>query len=695
MQELHGQTALPAYSFPIAPGAAYTKEVFFDAFGKRIQVHILRLDPSAGIKITAALPDDRDQWGMQQTSRMARAANMHCPGVIGAVNADFFNMANGRPEGAFIRNGITLKDDMLPDRHFFGITRAGAFVIGDFEHFHRIRGDLETAVGGRDLLVWQGALQQPVIEDIPVRHPRTAVCIMPEGTLMLVAVDGRAPQVSEGMTLPQLAKYLRDMGAIHALNLDGGGSSTFVLRMPGEADLKQVNLASDGVERECADALLVRSLSRPDGVCVKAWLIPYQPQIAPGAAVSFSATGLDASGARCAIEGAVQWKVMPESAGGIDVNGMFTANGDACDAEILLFTDDKILGRNPIQIVLPDTLQISADDLLLPDHERCAIRVYAYRDSLPVCISPGCLHMEADESLGQAADKCTLITGDEGGAGSITVSAYGISVSEQIQIGRLPIAFDLSQSMTKWETENASLESVAFPEVFTRTERAALRVTMQGKRASFTGSFPIPRRAKTASVWVCAEKGPLPVLYLTTHADSGSSHAVAMREQPTSGSLWHYMEADLPALPLTPQELWLRIDAEGEPGSRFLLDGLRAIFSVKHDDVTMPEVKKVSIRRRANGRYHITVWAGKDMQKPYATPIAFDRVRVMIDDKEYTGLKGYYGINRGNSTVMLHDIPIPDGAHTLKVCAADCFGNQVWKEYALTSALLQEKEIIL
>jgi putative cell wall-binding protein len=57
------------------------------------------------------------------------------------------------------------------------------------------------------------------------RAPRTAVCFLPGGTLVLVLVDGRQPGYSIGWTPRQLADYLVSIGCLDALNLDGGGST--------------------------------------------------------------------------------------------------------------------------------------------------------------------------------------------------------------------------------------------------------------------------------------------------------------------------------------------------------------------------------------------------------------------------------------------------------------------------------------
>ncbi len=58
------------------------------------------------------------------------------------------------------------------------------------------------------------------------RYPRAALAVTDE-RLLLVAVDGRTGR-DAGMTLPELASTLAKLGAVDALNLDGGGSASLV-----------------------------------------------------------------------------------------------------------------------------------------------------------------------------------------------------------------------------------------------------------------------------------------------------------------------------------------------------------------------------------------------------------------------------------------------------------------------------------
>lgn len=80
------------------------------------------------------------------------------------------------------------------------------------------------------------------------RSPRTAVGIRPDGTLLILVADGRS-SVSAGLTLNELARYLQKLGAVQAVNFDGGGSSEMVL------DGHIMNRPSDGAERPVSIAL--------------------------------------------------------------------------------------------------------------------------------------------------------------------------------------------------------------------------------------------------------------------------------------------------------------------------------------------------------------------------------------------------------------------------------------------------------
>ena len=108
------------------------------------------------------------------------------------------------------------------------------------------------AIGGSPVLIDNGQIMvSPCSSYLCKRHPRSAVGIKSNGDIMLFQVDGRS-SASVGMTLVELAKAMQKRGAVWALNLDGGGSSTMWIKGKGV-----VNNPSDGVERSVTSALLV------------------------------------------------------------------------------------------------------------------------------------------------------------------------------------------------------------------------------------------------------------------------------------------------------------------------------------------------------------------------------------------------------------------------------------------------------
>jgi len=84
------------------------------------------------------------------------------------------------------------------------------------------------------------------------KNPRTAIGIKATGEIMLVVIDGRKARYSVGMTTFQEAVFMKKHGAVWALNLDGGGSSTMWIKGTGV-----VNRPSDGTERAVSSAVLV------------------------------------------------------------------------------------------------------------------------------------------------------------------------------------------------------------------------------------------------------------------------------------------------------------------------------------------------------------------------------------------------------------------------------------------------------
>jgi hypothetical protein len=110
------------------------------------------------------------------------------------------------------------------------------------------------ALGGGPEIVRDGA---PVFRageafttaQLGFRAPRTGVGQLADGRVILVTVDGRQPGYSVGMTNFELAQTLVRLGAVRAMALDGGGSTTMAF------DGRLLN-RPPGLARPVSDALL-------------------------------------------------------------------------------------------------------------------------------------------------------------------------------------------------------------------------------------------------------------------------------------------------------------------------------------------------------------------------------------------------------------------------------------------------------
>ena len=116
---------------------------------------------------------------------------------------------------------------------------------------------VSDAIGGGPVLVRDGrpvyrANEAFTVSQIAPRHPRTAIGQLADGRILMVVVDGRQSGYSVGMTTFEMALTMVRLGAVRAMQLDGGGSST--LAFEGTV----LNSPSDGRERAISTALMLQ-----------------------------------------------------------------------------------------------------------------------------------------------------------------------------------------------------------------------------------------------------------------------------------------------------------------------------------------------------------------------------------------------------------------------------------------------------
>jgi exopolysaccharide biosynthesis protein len=158
---------------------------------------------------------------------------------------------------------------------------------------------LASAVGGGPLLVANGAPADdpnaPAPEERDRRFPVSGAALAAGDELLLVAVDGRAPAYSIGVTRPQFASLMIALGASSAMAFDSGGSATLVARVLGERNASVLNVPSDGEERAVGDGFFVYS-DAPYGPPARLVARPAQIVALPNANVPVALALTDAAG---------------------------------------------------------------------------------------------------------------------------------------------------------------------------------------------------------------------------------------------------------------------------------------------------------------------------------------------------------------------------------------------------------------
>ena len=284
---------------------------------------------------------------------------------------------------------------------------------------------LEQLIGGNTWLV-QNGVPNPDNGD---RHPRTSVGFNQDTTIFyLFVVDGRQPGFSIGMSYKELGDYMKIWGVHNGLNLDGGGSSTMVVR----GDI--VNSPSDiGGERSVSNSLLLISTA-PTGSLSSIRINPREVFINGGSSINLTAKGFDEYFNPVSIlAGSLIWSCDP-SIGSITQNGVFTAAFDTISGFVYAQVDNI---RDSIVVHLTTISQIilSPDPVILQPGQSQQMTATAY-DNYNNIIAL----QQSDFQWSVTAGLGTITTGgyftaSNTGSGQIIASIDSVTGTAELTVG--------------------------------------------------------------------------------------------------------------------------------------------------------------------------------------------------------------------------------------------------------------------
>jgi len=202
---------------------------------RQIRVHHLKIDLT-NVDVLVGVNPDPDGAGVAESQLSMPMSMVRRYGCDAAVNANAFaaipDSPGKQPKGWRPRQpvdivGLAVEQGIVrsapqPQYIAFWVDYLGKPHIGNPASADGVR----DGCAGFGWLVRNGRIAAAGT-DI---HPRTALGLDAAGQVMwLVVVDGRQRNYSEGMSTPELARYMRSLGCWNAVNLDGGGSSIMMV----------------------------------------------------------------------------------------------------------------------------------------------------------------------------------------------------------------------------------------------------------------------------------------------------------------------------------------------------------------------------------------------------------------------------------------------------------------------------------
>ncbi|WP_229091000.1 phosphodiester glycosidase family protein [Bacteroides finegoldii] len=248
-------------TYTLAPGVQALEMKILSSTGLAVKMFVLEVDlKEAHLTMKASSPNEEGKLKTkQQMTLQALAYDKSGSRVLAAVNGDFF-AKDGTPQGIYYRNGTCLKGTMTDNVcTFFAITKNKKAIIGSYDEYDSYKENIQEAVGGRVRLMTNGNV---LPQTVTALEPRTAIGVTDDNVVYILVADGRNFWYSNGMRYAEMGAVMKALGAKNAINLDGGGSSTFIIRKiagfeDGRFAIRNWPYDNGGVEREVANGLLV------------------------------------------------------------------------------------------------------------------------------------------------------------------------------------------------------------------------------------------------------------------------------------------------------------------------------------------------------------------------------------------------------------------------------------------------------
>ena len=287
--------------------------------------------------------------------------------VVAGVNASFYNMTTGQPIGITFIDGVSFGTSSYDN--FFAILKDGKTAVIDYA---KNLGNYVDENG--ESTIWQAAAGSQWLvrdgKDVTAsasgsyntqRHSRTCVGITADGKVVMMVLDGRQEPFSCGGSMHELAQIMLEAGCVAAVNLDGGGSTTYASRPEGSDKVEVINRPSDGSERSISSGLIIASTAVPSNTFDRVTMNAEDEYVTVGTSTKVTVAGVSPSGSSAEIPADIAYTVV----NGTYENGVLTATAVG-DVVLTATYNGKEVGSVTIHAVVPEKLVFNSSEMTVP-----------------------------------------------------------------------------------------------------------------------------------------------------------------------------------------------------------------------------------------------------------------------------------------------------------------------------------------
>ena len=342
--------------------------------------------------------NDPTQWAMSRVIDQANAAQkkygdpesehyVENYNVIASINGAGYNMETGEPGGLLVMGGVEYHP--INSNGFFGILDDGTAMIGTTEEYNTIYKDRlkEGIAGFGSTLIKDGKIVVSKTENyFSDRASRTAIGITKTGKVVFMVCDGRQEPISCGGSMIEIAQILYDAGCVNAVNLDGGGSTTYVAKQPGSTELEVINNPSDGASRSVSASLIAVSTAPSSTKFDHAILESEYDYLTVGTSIKLNPLGVSATGNAVDMPEGYVWEVADSRFGTVSQDGTFTATRNG-SVDVRVVLDGVVIGTKTMHVVTPDNVYFKKTILSAVYGSTTTLPAVVLYDNKPVSIN--------------------------------------------------------------------------------------------------------------------------------------------------------------------------------------------------------------------------------------------------------------------------------------------------------------------